>query len=43
VSLSLEDMLHDRAFLTKMLLIGFFSSLVFIAIGIYIILLGVLG
>lgn len=41
--MSLEDLLRDKAFLTKMVLIGFLASLVFIAIGVYIILFDMIG
>ncbi len=41
--MSLEDKLHDREFITKMMLVGFLASLVFIGIGLYIIIGDILG
>lgn len=39
----LSDLLQDRAFLMKMIWLGFVSSLVFIAIGLYIIIRDIVG
>ncbi len=41
--MSLEDLLRNKAFMTKMALVGFLMSLVFIAIGIYIIMQDIFG
>lgn len=35
--MSLEDLLHDREFLMKMIMLGFLASLVFIAIGVVVV------
>lgn len=41
--MSLEDLLRNRQFLMRMIWIGFFTSLVFIGIGMYIIVMNILG
>lgn len=41
--MSLEDLLRDREFIMKMVWIGFLASLVFIAIGAYVIILELSG
>ena len=39
----LEDLLRDREFMMKMMMVGFLASLVFIAIGLFIVFSEVLG
>lgn len=39
--MSLEDLLRNREFLMKMMMVGFLASLVFIAIGLYIVMLDI--
>lgn len=39
----LADRLRDRQFMMKVVLVAFLSSLVFIAIGVYLILMDLIG
>jgi hypothetical protein len=41
--LRLEDLLRNREFLMKMIMLGFLASLVFIAIGIIVVFSDILG
>jgi len=40
---SLEDLLRDRVFLSKVIMIGFLASLVFIGIGLFVIVKDIIG
>lgn len=41
--MTLEDMLRDKDFLMKMMWIGFYGSLVLIAIGLYVMMRNIFG
>ena len=41
--MSLEDLLRDREFLMKIIMLGFLASLVFIAIGVFVVFSDILG